>query len=536
MRRSRRLVTALTAGVVLAGVVAGTAQAAPAEADPVTLSVPEGEQQGGEVDGSEQPAPAWTPGTDTVTDADAADRAEFEKVTAEEARRRFAVEAAASALQQAAAERYPDSYAGLWLTLEPFGVTVSFTEAAEAKVADLSDEFAYPELLEPAPAAVPERALLALQQEVMADRSAVQQGRTSAAPPALQATGGRYDVALDLMANRVTVTLPAPDEETRGQVTRRYGPRVAVEQGTGGPGGCGIYDCRYAMMSGLELKLGTKSICSSAFTAYTSSYRYVLSAGHCYANSSEQRHYNAGSLYGYTDRYQYSGNVDAERVRRTSSTWRESSKYYVSGKNPVLVKSYTRLADIALNTYVGKTGRTTGTTRGYVTQKYISPGWIPNAGTAYFRTDYCGRPGDSGAGVWRSGSAYGIHHGHYFDTKCRRADGSIVTYKDGGQAVVNAIDHALAGMRVTLLKGVNLAPKASATRSCSLLTCTFYGSGSSDQDGRVTSWSWTFGDGSSASGSTVKHSYTLPGSYTVRLTVKDNNGASSSYSMSFFVP
>jgi hypothetical protein len=46
---------------VLGGVFAGTPQAAPAEGNPVSLSVPEGEEQGDEVDASKQPAPAWLP-------------------------------------------------------------------------------------------------------------------------------------------------------------------------------------------------------------------------------------------------------------------------------------------------------------------------------------------------------------------------------------------------------------------------------------------------------------------------------------------
>src|SRR5213078_2589200 len=52
---------------------------------------------------------------------------------------------------------------------------------------------------------------------------------------------------------------------------------------------------------------------------------------------------------------------------------------------------------------------------------------------------------------------------------------------------------------------------------------------SSDPDGSVTSWQWTFGDGTS--GSTAQnpsHTYSAGGSYTVTLTVKDNQNASSS--------
>jgi PKD repeat protein len=46
-----------------------------------------------------------------------------------------------------------------------------------------------------------------------------------------------------------------------------------------------------------------------------------------------------------------------------------------------------------------------------------------------------------------------------------------------------------------------------------------------DLDGNITTWSWTFGDGSMGSGSTVKHTYTTNGTYQVTLTVTDDQGA-----------
>lgn len=57
-------------------------------------------------------------------------------------------------------------------------------------------------------------------------------------------------------------------------------------------------------------------------------------------------------------------------------------------------------------------------------------------------------------------------------------------------------------------------------------TVHFNGSGSHDPDGSIVSYSWNFGDGHTASGVAVSHSYSHAGTYTVRLTVTDNNGAS----------
>ena len=54
----------------------------------------------------------------------------------------------------------------------------------------------------------------------------------------------------------------------------------------------------------------------------------------------------------------------------------------------------------------------------------------------------------------------------------------------------------------------------------------FDGTGSSDSDGNIASYAWTFGDGASGTGATPSHTYTAAGSYTVTLTVTDNGGAS----------
>jgi PKD repeat protein len=52
----------------------------------------------------------------------------------------------------------------------------------------------------------------------------------------------------------------------------------------------------------------------------------------------------------------------------------------------------------------------------------------------------------------------------------------------------------------------------------------FDGTGSKDPDGSITNYAWTFGDGASASGATPSHPYAAQGSYTVTLTVTDNQG------------
>jgi hypothetical protein len=57
----------------------------------------------------------------------------------------------------------------------------------------------------------------------------------------------------------------------------------------------------------------------------------------------------------------------------------------------------------------------------------------------------------------------------------------------------------------------------------------FNGSRSYDRDGKIVLWHWSFGDGTSANGTTVTHIYTTEGTYQVSLTVTDNDGATDTY-------
>jgi PKD repeat protein len=56
----------------------------------------------------------------------------------------------------------------------------------------------------------------------------------------------------------------------------------------------------------------------------------------------------------------------------------------------------------------------------------------------------------------------------------------------------------------------------------------FYGSESWDEDGEIAGYAWEFGDGNTAEGETVWHTYYDVGVYTVSLTVTDDRGATAS--------
>ncbi|MBT7307337.1 MAG: PKD domain-containing protein, partial [Gammaproteobacteria bacterium] len=75
----------------------------------------------------------------------------------------------------------------------------------------------------------------------------------------------------------------------------------------------------------------------------------------------------------------------------------------------------------------------------------------------------------------------------------------------------------------------NQSPAASITASVTSgeapLTVSFDGAASSDSDGSIASYSWTTSDGQSATGSTASLTFSTAGSYTVTLTVIDDDGA-----------
>ena len=103
------------------------------------------------------------------------------------------------------------------------------------------------------------------------------------------------------------------------------------------------------------------------------------------------------------------------------------------------------------------------------------------------------------------------------------------------RTIANRIDHVLNRFDVTVDDGSggggepgNNPPTASFTFNCTDLACSFNGSGSSDSDGSIDSWEWDFDDGNTDSGAIVNHEYTAGGTYTVTLTVTDDDGATNS--------
>jgi len=75
--------------------------------------------------------------------------------------------------------------------------------------------------------------------------------------------------------------------------------------------------------------------------------------------------------------------------------------------------------------------------------------------------------------------------------------------------------------------GANLPPVANFTFTTSYLTA-YFTDASTDPDGTVVAWSWTFGDGGTSALRDPSHTYAAAGTYNVTLTATDNDGATNS--------
>lgn len=133
----------------------------------------------------------------------------------------------------------------------------------------------------------------------------------------------------------------------------------------------------------------------------------------------------------------------------------------------------------------------------------------------------------------------GGHATHLFSAETATAWTDATTpsarYHDGSATGFALYDFSAPGATMTAsTTPANLAPSASFTRQVNDLAVNFT-STATDSDGSIAQYAWTFGDGGSASTANPSHTYGAAGTYTVTLTVTDNNGATDSASASVTV-
>jgi PKD repeat protein len=85
-------------------------------------------------------------------------------------------------------------------------------------------------------------------------------------------------------------------------------------------------------------------------------------------------------------------------------------------------------------------------------------------------------------------------------------------------------DTTVSTQTITVKAPQNLAPVGDISLTMDGLGISVDGSGSTDPDGSISSYAWTFGDGATATGAKASHTYAFGGTYTVALTVTDNGG------------
>ncbi|WP_345432833.1 PKD domain-containing protein, partial [Modestobacter marinus] len=130
-------------------------------------------------------------------------------------------------------------------------------------------------------------------------------------------------------------------------------------------------------------------------------------------------------------------------------------------------------------------------------------------------------------GYWRIGGDRSWSGAPYFNGSIDE----VAVYPTALPADVVARHHTVGTTGVA----PNVAPTAAFTSAVDGLSATLDASGSSDRDGQVLSWSWTLGDGATATGTTVSHTYAEAGTYPVTLTVTDDDGATAQQSSSVTV-
>lgn len=133
-------------------------------------------------------------------------------------------------------------------------------------------------------------------------------------------------------------------------------------------------------------------------------------------------------------------------------------------------------------------------------------------------------------------SGYEWNFGIETEESLTKEKNPVVLYPDAGTFLVSLTVSTVEGETDTYTQEIvvnrkNLAPEASFTYAPEQVTegaeVLFTDTSADEVEGSIVSWLWDFGDGATSEEQNPRHTFAASGSYTVRLTVTDSDGASS---------
>ncbi|MFT3818244.1 MAG: PKD domain-containing protein [Rubrivivax sp.] len=296
----------------------------------------------------------------------------------------------------------------------------------------------------------------------------------------------------------------------------------------------------YGSLGNYSLKITSLAVANqppvAAFTATPTSGTVPLTVAFSAAGSSDPDGSIASYQWSFGDGGTGSG-VTASHVYASAGSYTaqlavtdnlgvSSSKSVVITVNPVVSAPTIRVANIAMSLSAAG-GRNTGL-----------------AGVKVVNDQGVGVPGAAITGTW-SGVASGTSTltsnsigNATFASAPTAAVGTFIFTVD--KVVINGYSYnpvlnVETSDSITPASASNQAPvaviSAAPTSGTAPVTVVFSGTGSSDPDGSIASYEWTFGDGSTGSGVSTSHVYAAAGSYNAQLKVTDNQGLSASASV-----
>ena len=206
--------------------------------------------------------------------------------------------------------------------------------------------------------------------------------------------------AIDPVDNRVEVTYD--DTVVGGKmkalkaVTSRLGDRVALIHTPG---------TLTNFISGGQAIYTGGSRCSLGFNVRNSSGDFFLTAGHCTNIGYYWYGPNSSTYLGYRVGTSFPGN-DYGIVRYDSSVSRPGDVYLYGGYRDI-----TGASTPAVNTYIYRSGSTTGLRGGYVTGLNATVNYPQGTVYGLIRTNACAEPGDSGGSMFSGTIAHGLTSG-----------------------------------------------------------------------------------------------------------------------------